>query len=437
MAESLPPEPPGSADGPSGLSLIAAGAAFAAAELLAGILLFGFFSLGRAEALLFYAFRPWLLLVAALLVSRRPLGQRLVFYLAALLLAGLSQSLFLVELGAAGPWLEAARGLAAGAALAAVADAAIQLGRRLLKQAGAVLAAAALAALLVVPGGLTPYEAIVLAEPKRAPQPQPDLMLMSALPLMWSELGPLDPKGRPAAAYKALEREFRIRPLDVLDAAGLGRGRLLLLAQPRALAPAELVALDAWVRRGGRALILTDPMLLWPSELPLGDIRRPPAIGLLGPLLDHWGLALEPPRGHRAEVEQVSIRGQDRRMILFGAGRFSRLGAACAIRSRGFLADCRIGEGRALLLADADLMHDRLWAGEGAAARRRHVRISDNPLILADLLDELSGERRTRAEGPIEWITPSADRRLALALAFLPLGVAAAPAVWSRLRRRR
>jgi hypothetical protein len=318
-----------------------------------------------------------------------------------------------------------------------VADAAIQLGRRLLKRAGVALAAAALAALFIVPGGLAPYEAILLAEPKRTPQPRPDVMLMSALPLMWSELGPLDPEGRPAAAYHALEREFRIRPLDVLDAPSLGRGWLLLLAQSRALAPDEFVALDAWVRKGGRALILTDPMLLWPSELPLGDIRRPPAIGLLRPLLDHWGLALEPPRRHRAEVEHIAIGGRDRRMILFAPGRFSKLGRACAIHSRGFLADCRIGAGRALLIADADLMHDGLWAGEGAAAGQRHVRIADNPLILADLLDELAGERRIRAEGPIEWIAPSADRRLALGLAFLPLGVAAALAVWRRLRRRR
>ena len=78
------PGRPASAWSPS--RLLAAGAVYGAAELGIG-LLFGFFSLGRAEALLFYAFRPWLLLVAALLVSRRPLGERLTFYAAALLLA--------------------------------------------------------------------------------------------------------------------------------------------------------------------------------------------------------------------------------------------------------------------------------------------------------------------------------------------------------------
>ena len=39
--------------------------------------------------------------------------------------------------------------------------------------------------------------------------------------------------------------------------------------------------------------ILTDPVLVWPSELALSDIRRPPPVGLLGPLLTHWGLRLE------------------------------------------------------------------------------------------------------------------------------------------------
>jgi hypothetical protein len=400
------------------------------AELLAGLLVFGFFSIGRAEALLFFAFRPWLLLAAALLVAGLRLRERLGFYAAALLLAALSQSLFLSVLGGS-PWPEAARGLLAGAALALLTDAVIQLGRRLLKRIGTVIAAAAIAASFVVPGALAPYEAILLPPTAPPPQPKPELMLMSALPLAWGERGPLEPNGRPAAAYQAVEREFRIRPVDVLDSHSLDSGRLLLLAQPRALAPDELVALDAWVRGGGRALILTDPMLLWPSELPLGDIRR------LGPLLAHWGLHLEQPGKPRVLVEHLETGGEQRRMILFAPGRFSSRDRSCAVRSSGLLADCRLGQGRAILVADADMLHDRLWAGEGPAAGRRHIRIADNPLILADLLDLLAGRPRARVEPPVAWIDPAADRKLALGLALLPLGVAAAPAILRLLRRRR
>jgi hypothetical protein len=86
-------------------------------------------------------------------------------------------------------------------------------------------------------------------------------MLMTGLPIVWGEAGPFDPASKPAAAYVELQREFAFRPVDVLDADSLGRGKLLFLAQPQRLAPAELAALDAWIRGGGRALILTDPML--------------------------------------------------------------------------------------------------------------------------------------------------------------------------------
>ena len=413
---------------------MAAGAAFAAAELLAGILVGGFFGLGRAEALIFLALRPWLLLVLALLVARLALRERAISYLLALLLAALSESILLTALGAGDPWPEAARGLAGGALVAAAADAAVQLGRRLLGRLGPVAGAAAIVLLLTAGKGFAAYEAIVLAAPVRPVGERQDLMLLSALPLVWGELGPLDDRARPAAAYGALEREFRIRPLDALDARSLGSGGLLLAAQPRALAPEELVALDDWVRGGGRALILTDPMLHWPSELPFGDVRRPPAIGLLGPLLAHWGLELEPPRQAAAAVTSIAAGGEPRRIILFAPGRFRARGGACAVRAEGLVAECRLGKGRAILIPDADMMHDRLWVGPAGA--ERHGRISDNPLLIADLLDELAGRRRERTAGSVQWIDPAADRRLALLLAFLPLLSAAAPAGALRLRRR-
>ena len=169
--------------------------------------------------------------------------------------------------------------------------------RLLHRPAARIFAAAALLwGAITGPGGPASLSSPVrAARAVGAESANPDLMLMTALPLIWGEGGAFDPASRPQLSYKQLQREFRVRPLDVLDEAGLASGRLLLLAQPRVLAPVELVALDAWVRGGGRALILTDPLLLWPSALPIGDVRRPPAIGLLGPLLAHWGLALDPP----------------------------------------------------------------------------------------------------------------------------------------------
>lgn len=413
--------------------LLAGAAGFAAAELMLGIILGGFFALGRAEALLFLAFRPWLLLIAAVLVARRPWRERAGFYALALCVAALAESLLLMELGAKAPWPEAARGIAAGALVVLLADAGLQLGYRFRGKVGRWLAAGLLAMIWLIPAARAPYEAIVLGQGRGSAAEKRDLMMLSALPLMWGELGPLDSGSRPASAFRLLEQEFRVRPLDVLDGPSLSGGKLLLLAQPRVLAPAELVALDDWVRAGGRVMILTDPMLLWPSELPLGDIRRPPAIGLLGPLLQHWGLQLEPPAEPKPVVEEIETGGEERRMALLAPGRFKSSGA-CTVRAQGLIAHCAVGKGRAILIADADMLHDRLWAGPGSIGTERHGRLSDNPLIVADLLDRLAGSPRPRIEQPVEWRDRGADPARALLLALLPLAFAVGPAAWTRLR---
>jgi hypothetical protein len=308
----------------------------------------------------------------------------------------------------------------------------LQLGRRLLGNWGGAGAAAALAVLFLVPGMLSPYEATVLDRGGAGATEKQDLMLLTGLPLMWGETGPLDPASRPAASYKALEEEFDIKPLDVLDEKSLGSGKLLLLAQPRALAPSELVALDDWVRRGGRALILTDPNLLWPSELPLGDIRRAPAMGLLDPLLTHWGLRMEAPASPAAVVEDVGAR----RLAMFAPGRLTSTDSSCAVGRTRHIARCRLGRGSALLLADADMMHDRLWTGTGERGTRRYARISDNPLLVADWLDELAGKKRDRTQGSVEWVARKARPVQALLLALLPILAAAAVAATPRLLRR-
>jgi len=251
-------------------------------------------------------------------------------------------------------------------------------------------------------------------------------MLMTALPLIWGEGGAFDPASRPQQSYKKLQKEFRVRPLDVLDEAGLASGRLLLLAQPRALAPAELVALDEWVRGGGRALILTDPVLVWPSALPIGDVRRPPPIGLLGPLLAHWGLALDPPAEAGPEPALIETANGRRRIVMGAPGRLRKQSGACRI-ARLYLASCAIGRGRAILLADADLLHDETWLRPGTSEDARPI--SDNPLLIADYLDVLAGLSRAR-HGP----EPRGGNaiRVALPILFFTLALS----FWARRRRR-
>jgi hypothetical protein len=247
-------------------------------------------------------------------------------------------------------------------------------------------------------------------------------MLMTGLPLIWGEKGPFDPGSRSAAAFVELEKEFEFRPVDVLDPETLGRGRLLFLAQPKRLAPAELAALDSWIRSGGRALILADPMLTWPSELPLGDIRRPPPAGLLAPLLNHWRLILDGPEAP-GEVE-ASWNG--RRVVMDSPGRLRSSSSDCVVASEGWTALCRLGRGTVRIVADADLLGESSWAPNGPERP-----VADNPAVVGEWLDSLAGTQRPRRSLVRE---PGGPGRLVAPALML---AAAAAGIGLLLRRRR
>jgi hypothetical protein len=244
-------------------------------------------------------------------------------------------------------------------------------------------------------------------------------MLMTGLPLVWGEKGPFDPGSSPARSYVQLLGQFDFEPIDVLDRTTLARGRLLFLAQPQRLAPAELAALDGWVRRGGRALILADPVLAWPSELPPGDIRRPPPVSLLGPLLHHWRLALDVP----AEPREIEGSWAGRKILLDGPGRLRSASEDCLVGRERWTAVCRLGSGRVRVVADADLMRDDL--------NRR----SANWRVVREWLDELAGpSARRRRAGAAGW---TAENGGGVTFAAILLGVAAAIGLLLRRRRRR
>lgn len=417
--------------------LIAAAAAYAAVELGVTLTVGGFFEWGRAEPLLFLAVRPWLLILAAALVARYRLSSRLLFYGLALFLAATCETLLFLGLGADGSWEQTLRGLAAGALLLLVADAVLQFAQRLAGRWGRPAAAVILALLMVTPFGLRSYERLILeeADPRDAAQ-KPELMLMTALPIIWGEGGAFDPTSKPAAAYKALQREFALRPLDTLDPKGLAAGRLLLLAQPRLLAPEELVALDAWVRGGGRALILSDPTLVWPTALPLGDTRRPPPTGLLSPLLSHWGIRLEAPIKRTLVIDDGPYGEGVRRLAMAAPGTIASNNPGCRVAPAHYLVRCTIGQGKIILLADADLLQDRLWAAPGENGDGRDRRLSDNPVILADLLDTLGDTPRKRVDGDVQWVGKQASHSRAVMLASLPLLLAWGLSLLLRLRRK-
>lgn len=402
-------------------------ALYGACELGAGLFVGRFFEWGRAEAMLFLAFRPWLLVLGAASVSAWEVRRRAIFYAAALLIAACAETLLLASLGAADPWPEMLRGLVGGGAVALVTDVVVQAARRRGPRLGTPFAAALLIALLAA-GAVRPYEALVLGPtaPRVQEGPKPPLLLMTSLPLVWGEGGAFDPDSRPSGSYRALEREYDVRPIDAIEPASLGGAGLMLLAQPRLLAPEELAALDEWVRGGGRLLVLADPRLVWARDWPAGHVLRPPERSLLGPLLDHWGLSLAPFSPAGPFEDELGSEGR-RRLVLRAPGSLLASGAQCLRSRRFYLARCRIGRGEAVILADADVLDDRSWIRAGPhRGAERHLRTADNPLILADLLDGLAGLRRERSDRPISWQARrgpavAATRRRALLLASLPI----------------
>lgn len=196
--------------------------------------------------------------------------------------------------------------------------------------------------------------ALLFAGSRREPQgprpaaQRPALLLLTGLPLLFSEDFSLKPAG--SGVLQRLQQRYRLVPISVASTPELAKGRLLLMAQPLAQAPENLVALDDWVRSGGRVLLLADPMLEWPSKRALGDPLRPPPMFADTGLLAHWGLRLDAPDERGPAVRDLA--GAAVATVSPGA-----LYGACAISADHFIADCRIGRGRAVIVADADLLN--------------------------------------------------------------------------------
>jgi hypothetical protein len=178
--------------------------------------------------------------------------------------------------------------------------------------------------------------------------PKPVLHLMTPLPLLFAEKFAIESE-KPAVTA-LLDQHYRLQPVDLPSQ--LPAGATLLAVQPRALPAEELVALDEWVRRGGRLVLLADPLLEWPSERPLGDRLRPPPMFADTGLLGHWGLRLDSPDS-RGPVASARPAGA----TLLSPGRLVRTGGECSVGPGGHQADCRLGRGRAIVVADADWLN--------------------------------------------------------------------------------
>ncbi|MFC3102061.1 hypothetical protein [Altererythrobacter lauratis] len=222
-------------------------------------------------------------------------------------------------------------------------------------------------------------------------EPRPVLALMGTIPIYWGEADGLTEmllpvqiapdgdhdhandqghdhapgrshahrQGHTHWARGVLEAQFALVPVSYLSAEALAAHTALLLAQPRALTAEENVALDGWVRAGGRVLLFADPMMTGESRFALGDRRRPQDVALLSPILTHWGLELlfddEQQGGLRFLGEDgLGTDGGHFPVNLTGTWRSSN--ADCRLSHGDVVVTCRLGDGAAVLVADAAIL---------------------------------------------------------------------------------
>lgn len=172
---------------------------------------------------------------------------------------------------------------------------------------------------------------------------KPSLKLLTSLPIMFAGQFSLDGGSN---LLDALAYRYEVEAIAATEPGSLAEGDLLFMAHALPQTAENLVFLDEWVRGGGRVLILADPQLDWDTGLPLGHPQAPPYFFGDTGLLGHWGLTLEGPR------EEREIMG----LAVSGAGRLSTTEPSCAVEQDGLVARCEIGEGEAVVIADADYL---------------------------------------------------------------------------------
>ena len=328
---------------------------------------------------------PMLLLAWSQRREAGPLRYRAAFLTLAFL--AMVQALLSILLAGAVPWLQLLLAVLAGGAAALVADALFRwrAGRGFLPW---------LAALVLVVGWFGAGHVLLSAlyRPSAASAGSPAVTMLTGLPLRWSGGGDITAiiagGVRDDPALVRLEATGPVSLVDSLVDHVPPPGGTLLIAHPRALAPRELVAIDAFVRGGGRVVILADALSGWPARYPLGDPRNPPVTSLLAPLLDHWGITLG--AAPVAETAALPVDVDGARLRLFSAGRFGGLPPQCLAYASRRIARCAIGRGDAWLVGDADLLFYPLWRPlvPGAA----HLRQADTMEWLSARLWRGSGQ---------------------------------------------
>lgn len=348
--------------------------AFLAAVVIAGLtwIVGGQAALGRIDPALAVPLLALPMLLLARLQSGELIAGRVRTYLLSLTLLALVQGCLATLLAGQAAWSQLLLTFFAGSVVAVLADLLVRWRPRFKFMPWLAGLAIAVAWFGASHAGLA-----ILYRPAAAPANSPAVTMLTGLPLRWSGgdgIAAMIAEG--AQDDPALARLTAAGPVSLVDSLVdhvPPPGGTLLLAHPRALAPRELVAIDAFVRGGGRAIVLADALTGWPAPYPLGNPRNPPITSLLTPLLDHWGVTLGAAPQADSAAQPVDVDGS--RLRLFSAGRFEHLPPQCTIYAGRRVARCPIGQGEAWLVGDADLLFAPLWRPFAPGAE--HLRQAD------------------------------------------------------------
>lgn len=233
-----------------------------------------------------------------------------------------------------------------------------------------------------------------------------NVVLMSSIALQWGEADMqaiASGDARPDPLFTRLSETSRFVVVDSVEELQAAGVKVALLIQPKAFAPADLVRLDNWVRAGGRLLFFADPALDWPSALPLGDPGRPLFTSLHAPLFAHWGLELTLPVDAAHAQAAVEARFGENILKLKSPGAWvvapsaAKVDADCRIARNPLLAECRVGKGQAVLVADADMLRSDLWQpGVGGVEASHNIAWSEQLIAALD-----SGRRIVGISGEV------------------------------------
>jgi hypothetical protein len=196
------------------------------------------------------------------------------------------------------------------------------------------------------------------------------IALLSSISLQWGEgdlKSVVQGSGRPDPLLARLSEQRDVVAVDNFEQVQASGAKVAVLLQPRAFAPDDLVRLDNWVRAGGRLVFFADPALDWPTSLSLGDAQRPLFTSLHSPLFAHWGLELVLPVDAEHAHSQIDAKLGKFDLSLKSPGSWistesGKTGSQpCRIERSALIAECRIGKGQAILVADVDMLNSDFW----------------------------------------------------------------------------